>query len=102
MSSQQLLCSENFTQSCSYSSYSYELLVTYLIFVLPGRRILNLVHEVDKGETEILSSCAHHLRRLTQFSAAAEVYEKMEDTKSLITLYVETHQWDNVRGGLVE
>ncbi|XP_064399631.1 intraflagellar transport protein 122 homolog isoform X2 [Halichondria panicea] len=58
-------------------------------------KILNLVHEVGKGETEILSSCAHHLRRLTQFSAAAEVYEKMGDTNSLITLYVETHQWDN-------
>ncbi len=67
-----------------------------ILMFIPGCRILNLVHEVGKGETEILSSCAHHLRRLTQFSAAAEVYEKMGDTNSLITLYVETHQWDNV------
>lgn len=59
-------------------------------------RILNLSHEVDKSEVDILIACAQHLRRLSQVSAAAEVYEKMEDNKSLVALYVDTHQWENV------
>ena len=32
-----------------------------------------------------------------QYAYAAEVYDKMEDHKALVTLYVETHQWDSVR-----
>ena len=59
-------------------------------------RILNLSHEVDKSDVDILIACAQHLRRLAQVSAAAEVYEKMEDNKSLVALYVDTHQWENV------
>ena len=31
-----------------------------------------------------------------QYAYAAEVYDKMEDHKALVTLYVETHQWDSV------
>ena len=31
-----------------------------------------------------------------QYAYAAEVYEKLEDRKALIALYVETHQWENV------
>ena len=59
-------------------------------------RLTNLVHEVGKGETEVLSACALHLRRLSQYGVAADVYEKMSDIKSLANLYVETHQWENV------
>jgi len=32
-----------------------------------------------------------------QYAYAADVYEKLEDHKALVNLYVETHQWDNVR-----
>lgn len=85
-------------------------------------RLLGLVHEVDKSQTEILIKCANYLKKLgqvgeesvclsvsllvclhcdsyipLQYAYAAEVYDKMEDHKALVTLYVETHQWDNVR-----
>ena len=33
---------------------------------------------------------------LSQYGHAAEVYEKLDDTHSLVALYVETHQWDHV------
>ncbi len=59
-------------------------------------RLLQVVQRVDNDETEILSACADHLRKLTQVSAAAEVYEKMGNTEQLIALYVETYQWDKV------
>ncbi len=55
-----------------------------------------MVQEVDRGDTEILLACASHLRRLTQLTAAAEVYEKMGNTEQLIALYVETFQWEKV------
>ena len=85
-------------------------------------RLLGLVHEVDKSQTEILLKCANYLKKLgqvgeesvclpvclsvylhydnytpLQYAYAAEVYDKMEDHKALVTLYVETHQWDSVR-----
>lgn len=33
---------------------------------------------------------------MSQYSGAAEVYEKMQDVKALVSLYVETQQWDMV------
>lgn len=32
-----------------------------------------------------------------QYAYAAEVYEKLEDSKALVAVYVETHQWKEVR-----
>lgn len=84
----------NFPHTCTVhmDGYNYT-----LIDCLPSVfRIVNLVHEVDKGETELLSACAQQLRQLTHVGAAAEVYEKMGDIQSLVALYVETQQWENV------
>jgi len=58
-------------------------------------RLLGLVHELDKSQTEMLRKCAHYLMKLGQYAYAADVYEKLEDHKALVNLYVETHQWDN-------
>ena len=59
-------------------------------------RILNLVHDVDKSEKEILNCCAQHLKRLAQFNSAAEVLEKLGDIKALVSLHIETQQWPYV------
>jgi intraflagellar transport protein 122 len=59
-------------------------------------RILNLVHDVDKSEKEILQCCAQHLKRLAQFNSAAEVLEKLGDIKALVALHIETQQWHYV------
>ena len=64
-------------------------------------RILNLVHDVDKSEKEILQSCAHHLKRLAQFNSAAEVLEKLGDIKALVSLHIETQQWHYVSQKLI-
>ena len=59
-------------------------------------RILNLVHDVDKSEKEILQCCVQQLKRLAQFNSAAEVLEKLGDIKALVTLHIETQQWHYV------
>ena len=59
-------------------------------------RILNLVHDVDKSEKEVLQCCAQQLKRLAQFNSAAEVLEKLGDIKALVTLHIETQQWHYV------
>ena len=60
-------------------------------------RILNLVHDVDKSEAEVLQCCAHHLKRLAQYNSAAEVLEKLGDINALASLHIETQQWSYVR-----
>ena len=57
---------------------------------------MNLVHDVDKSEKEILHSCAQHLKRLAQYNSAAEVLEKLGDIKALVSLHIETQQWPYV------
>jgi intraflagellar transport protein 122 len=59
-------------------------------------RILNLVHDVDKSDKEILQCSAQHLKRLAQFNSAAEVLEKLGDIKALVALHIETQQWHYV------
>ena len=77
----------NFTTRCTCTSLCITLLIA---------RILNLVHDVDKSETEILQTCAQHLKKLSQYSSAAEVLEKLGDYKALVSLYIETQQWNYV------
>ena len=77
----------NFTTRCTCTSLCITLLIA---------RILNLVHDVDKSETEILQTCAQHLKKLSQYSSAAEVFEKLGDYKALVSLYIETQQWNYV------
>ena len=40
--------------------------------------------------------CINCLFLYIQYAQAAEVYDKVGDRKSLVTLYVDTFQWDNV------
>ena len=55
--------------------------------------------------TFLLSTSVHYYIRLQmllqclyiQYSQAAEVYDKLGDHKSLVLLYVNSFQWDNVR-----
>lgn len=71
--------------------------ISYLKFSMhETNRILNLVHDLDKSETEVLQSCAHHLKRLSQYNSAAEVFEKLGDFKALVSLHIETQQWTYV------
>ena len=72
----------------SYLSYKHS--------TFNGYRILNLVHDVDKSEKEILECCAQQLKRLAQFNSAAEVLEKLGDIKALVSLHIETQQWHYV------
>ena len=80
----------------NYVHYMYVWIVYYCGNFFFNFRILNLVHDLDKSDTQVLSQCAYYLKRLSQFSGAAEVYEKMQDVQALVTLYVETHQWETV------
>jgi intraflagellar transport protein 122 len=56
---------------------------------------VNLVHEVDISHDSLLLTCAHHLKTSGHYAQAAEVYDKLGDYKSLVTLYVDSFQWDN-------
>ena len=76
------------TSTCTCTVYDHS--------VFNDHRILNLVHDVDKSEKEILQCCAQHLKRLAQYNSAAEVLEKLGDIKALASLHIETQQWHYV------
>ena len=71
------------------------LMIVYVLY-FNDHRILNLVHDVDKSEKEVLQCCVQQLKRLAQFNSAAEVLEKLGDIKALVTLHIETQQWHYV------
>jgi len=56
--------------------------------------LLDIVRKLDKADTETLTLCADHFKRLKQVHSAAEVYNKMGDKKSLVDLYISFHCWD--------
>jgi intraflagellar transport protein 122 len=58
-------------------------------------RIVNLAHDVDISQDALLRSCAHHLKSSRHYAQAAEVFEKLGDHKSLVSLYVDSYQWEN-------
>ena len=68
----------------------------YYVIYFNDHRILNVVHDVDKSEKEVLQCCVQKLKRLAQFNSAAEVLEKLGDIKALVTLHIETQQWHYV------
>eukprot|EP00731_Ephydatia_muelleri_P000623 Em0001g623a len=59
-------------------------------------RIIGLVHDLDKASqsNELLYKCATYLKNHSQYSYAAEVYEKLKDIKSLVSMYVSIQQWN--------
>lgn len=52
---------------------------------------------LNKADVEPLKMCAIYLKELQQYSYAAEMYLKMGDQKALVALYVEAHQWEEVK-----
>lgn len=60
-------------------------------------RLSTLVHDLAKSEVNVLKRCAHFFRVLGQPLVAAQVYEKLGDTSSTVTLYVECKQWEMVK-----
>lgn len=67
-----------------------------LHFCLILHRLIGLVHELPKSETEVLQRCAHFFKVLSQPLSAATVYEKLGDNTAVVALYVESKQWDMV------
>jgi intraflagellar transport protein 122 len=58
--------------------------------------LLEIVRKLDKADSESLSKCAEHFRRMNMMNFAAEVYEKMGNIKELIELRMESQQWEEV------
>lgn len=60
-------------------------------------RLVELGRNLNKADVEPLKMCAIYLKELQQYSYAAEMYLKMGDQKALVALYVEAHQWEEVK-----
>lgn len=60
-----------------------------------GDMLIDLARKLDKADREALSRAAMYLAKLEQYPYAAEVYSKMGDIKSLITLHVEAKHWED-------
>lgn len=58
-------------------------------------KLVGVVRALDKSDTRLLGLCAGHFRKASQYGFAKETLLKMDDTKALITLYVEDQQWDD-------
>ena len=54
------------------------------------------MHDLPTTNVDILMRCAYFLKTLSQPLAAAQVYEKLDDKVSLVSLYVECKLWDMV------
>ncbi|CAC5401559.1 IFT122 [Mytilus coruscus] len=60
-----------------------------------GDMLIDLARKLDKADREALSRAAMYLAKLEQYPYAAEVYSKMGDIKSLISLHVEAKHWED-------
>ncbi|KXZ55139.1 hypothetical protein GPECTOR_3g29 [Gonium pectorale] len=58
-------------------------------------KLIAVVRQLDKTDARCLGMCAGHFRRAPHFAYAKETLLKMDDTKGLITLYVEAEKWDD-------
>lgn len=58
-------------------------------------KMIHVVRALDKGDARCLGMCAGHFKRAGQFQYAKETLLKMDDTKALITLYVEENKWED-------
>ena len=59
-------------------------------------RLIDVARKLDKADRDALTKCAHYLKKLEQYVYAAETYQKMGDTKALVTLYIEAKHWEDV------
>ncbi|KAG2430302.1 hypothetical protein HYH02_013779 [Chlamydomonas schloesseri] len=58
-------------------------------------KLIGVVRQLEKTDARCLGMCAGHFRRAPHFAYAKETLLKMDDTKGLITLYVEAEKWDD-------
>jgi len=56
--------------------------------------LMNVVHQLDKGDRECLSLCADYLIKHKQYFNAAEVFKKTGDEAKLAMIYVKSCQWE--------
>nr|XP_037271005.1 LOW QUALITY PROTEIN: intraflagellar transport protein 122 homolog [Rhipicephalus microplus] len=56
--------------------------------------LIDLSQRLDKREKEALTLCARLLVNQKQHMVAADVFQRIGDTESLVKLYVEADQWD--------
>ena len=59
---------------------------------------MNVVAQLDKGETKLLSLIAEHFLANEDFFHAIEVYQKMGDYQHLAQVHIKANQWDEVSG----
>jgi intraflagellar transport protein 122 len=58
------------------------------------QKLINLSVKLTADDADALKLCAHELKRLNEHELAANIYIKLEDYPSLVTLYADTQQWD--------
>ncbi|MEW5316653.1 MAG: hypothetical protein WDW38_008010 [Sanguina aurantia] len=58
-------------------------------------KLVGVVRALEKSDARLLGLCAGHFRKASQYAFAKETLLKLDDTKALITLYVEDQQWDD-------
>jgi intraflagellar transport protein 122 len=58
--------------------------------------MIDIARKLDKADREALLKCAMYLKKMEQYAYAAEIYNKMADTKALVQLHVEARHWDDV------
>ena len=59
-------------------------------------RLIDVGRRLDKADRTALAKCAMYLTGLEQYVYAAEMYNKMNDLKSLAKLYVQAKLWEDV------
>lgn len=52
--------------------------------------------KLDKSHAEILIRIAKELSKAKEFTLAAEIYQKLGDTKSLVHMHISADQWEDV------
>ncbi|KAK9891411.1 hypothetical protein WA026_014648 [Henosepilachna vigintioctopunctata] len=58
-----------------------------------SEQLIELGRKLDKAERSQLLSIAEHLKTLKQSAAAAEVYRRLGDSASVLTLHIEAKEW---------
>lgn len=64
-----------------------------LCFCLTIYRLIDLGRRLDKAERPALLAIAQHLKRLNQSAGAAEIYRRLGDSASVLSLHVEAKEW---------
>lgn len=58
-------------------------------------KLIGVVRVLERNDAKLLSTCANHFRKASQFLYAKETLLKLDDTRALISLYVEEKKWDD-------